>query len=60
MDEPTASLDPIRRAELTTIVKQLVGRNRTILIATHDEEFARATATRVIRLSEGRIEDNKI
>jgi polar amino acid transport system ATP-binding protein len=57
MDEPTASLDPIRRAELTTIVKGLVGRNRTILMATHDEEFARATATRVIRLSGGRIED---
>ena len=57
MDEPTASLDPIRRVELTAIIGQLVGRNRTILIATHDEEFARATATRVIRLSEGRIED---
>ncbi len=56
MDEPTASLDPIRRAELTAIVRQLVGRNRTILMATHDEEFARATATRVIRLSDGRIE----
>jgi ABC-type polar amino acid transport system ATPase subunit len=58
MDEPTASLDPIRRAELTTIVGQLVGRNRTILIATHDEEFARATATRVIRISDGRVRDD--
>jgi polar amino acid transport system ATP-binding protein len=58
MDEPTASLDPIRRAELTTIVSQLVGRNRTILIATHDEEFARVTSTRVIRVSEGRVSDN--
>jgi ABC-type polar amino acid transport system ATPase subunit len=57
MDEPTASLDPVRRAELTTIVGQLVGRNRTILMATHDEDFARATATRIIRLSEGRISD---
>lgn len=58
MDEPTASLDPIRRAELTTIVGQLVGRHRTILIATHDEEFARATATRVIRVSDGRVSEN--
>jgi ABC-type polar amino acid transport system ATPase subunit len=57
MDEPTASLDPIRRTELTAIVRQLVGRNRTILMATHDEEFARATATRIVRLSEGRIEE---
>jgi ABC-type polar amino acid transport system ATPase subunit len=57
MDEPTASLDPIRRAELTAIVRQLAGRNRTILMATHDEEFARATATRIIWLSDGRIEN---
>jgi ABC-type polar amino acid transport system ATPase subunit len=58
LDEPTASLDPIRRAELTTIVGQLVGRNRTILIATHDEEFARATATRTIRVSDGCVVDH--
>ena len=55
MDEPTASLDPVRRAELTTIVAGLVSRDRTIVIATHDEEFARATCTRVIRVSDGRV-----
>lgn len=55
MDEPTASLDPIRRAELTAIVKGLVSRDRTIVISTHDEDFARETCTRVVRVAEGRV-----
>lgn len=55
MDEPTASLDPIRRAELADIVKGLVSRDRTIVISTHDEEFARGTCTRFVRIREGRI-----
>jgi ABC-type polar amino acid transport system ATPase subunit len=53
MDEPTASLDQDRRLELANVVSGLVGRNRTLLIATHDEEFARAVATRILRVSEG-------
>jgi ABC-type polar amino acid transport system ATPase subunit len=55
MDEPTASLDPERRAELTAILKALVGRGTTLVIATHDGDFAGSTATRVIRVDEGRI-----
>ena len=56
MDEPTASLDPERRAELTDILRALVSRGRTLVIATHDAEFAGATATRVIRVLEGRVD----
>jgi ABC-type polar amino acid transport system ATPase subunit len=55
MDEPTASLDPVRRAELATIVRGLVSRERTLIIATHDEEFARETCTRIVRISDGRV-----
>jgi polar amino acid transport system ATP-binding protein len=53
MDEPTASLDAARRGELATVLRELVACNRTLLVATHDEEFARTVATRVIRLSGG-------
>ena len=56
MDEPTASLDFGRRNELGDLLRRLVSRGKTLVIATHDEEFARTWATRVLRLSEGRIE----
>ena len=55
MDEPTASLDPARRHELSTLLKSLVSRQRTLLIATHDEEFAHTAATRVVHVIEGRV-----
>jgi ABC-type polar amino acid transport system ATPase subunit len=55
LDEPTASLDPARRSELGALLRSLVNRQRTLLIATHDEEFAHTAATRVIHLNEGRV-----
>lgn len=55
MDEPTASLDPSRRAELASLVTSLAGRNRTLLIATHDEAFAEEAATRTLRVVHGRV-----
>jgi ABC-type polar amino acid transport system ATPase subunit len=55
MDEPTASLDQARRSELSALLKSLVSRQRTLLIATHDEEFAHSAATRVVHVLEGRV-----
>jgi ABC-type polar amino acid transport system ATPase subunit len=53
MDEPTASLDPERRAELGALLGQLRQQGRTLLISTHDDDFARDFATRIVRLREG-------
>jgi ABC-type polar amino acid transport system ATPase subunit len=53
MDEPTASLDPARRDELAGILRGLVARGRTLVIATHDEDFVARAATRVVRLESG-------
>jgi len=55
MDEPTASLDPARRGELGVLLRQLLTQNRTLVVATHDEDFARQNATRVVRLIDGRV-----
>jgi polar amino acid transport system ATP-binding protein len=55
MDEPTASLDAARRAELGELLKGLVRQGRTLVIATHDEDFARGCATRVLRVSDGAV-----
>ena len=48
MDEPTASLDPARRGDLANTLRALAADGRTIVMATHDEEFVRACTPRVI------------
>ena len=53
LDEPTASLDPERRTELGTLLTSLARDARTLVIATHDEEFARGCATKILRLVDG-------
>jgi polar amino acid transport system ATP-binding protein len=55
MDEPTASLDPARRGDLAAILRQLAEAGCALLIASHDEEFVRGCAHRVLMMSEGRI-----
>jgi ABC-type polar amino acid transport system ATPase subunit len=55
MDEPTASLDPSRRDELGELLAGLRGKNRTILLSTHDHEFARRWATTILRVEDGSI-----
>jgi ABC-type polar amino acid transport system ATPase subunit len=53
LDEPTASLDADRRTELRDLLRGLTGEGRTLVVATHDEEFARSCATRVLKVREG-------
>ena len=55
MDEPTASLDPERRLDLARTIRELVSGGRTIVVATHDADFVRACADRVLLLENGRI-----
>jgi ABC-type polar amino acid transport system ATPase subunit len=55
MDEPTASLDAARRGELAATLRQLAMQGRTIIIATHDAEFARACAHRELTVEGGRV-----
>ncbi len=55
MDEPTASLDPARRGELAATLRALSADGTTLVVATHDAEFAKAWAERVLVLGEGRL-----
>jgi ABC-type polar amino acid transport system ATPase subunit len=57
MDEPTASLDPERREELGALLHRLLTQGRTLVVSTHDEEFARRFATRVVRLDQGVVKE---
>ena len=53
MDEPTSALDPARRGALGETLRGLARQGRGLLIATHDVDFARAHADRVVVLHEG-------
>ena len=55
MDEPTASLDPERRTELGQLLQGLQRQQRTLVVSTHDEDFARDFATRIVRLRAGQL-----
>jgi ABC-type polar amino acid transport system ATPase subunit len=55
MDEPTASLDPARRDELGDTLERLTRSGRTLLAATHDDDFVRDYAGRVIVIADGQI-----
>jgi ABC-type polar amino acid transport system ATPase subunit len=50
MDEPTAALDPARRSALGATLRRLCEQGRGLLVATHDAEFARGFADRVVTL----------
>jgi ABC-type polar amino acid transport system ATPase subunit len=55
MDEPTASLDPARRDELGDTLERLTQSGRTLLAATHDDDFVRDYADRVIVMAGGQV-----
>jgi ABC-type polar amino acid transport system ATPase subunit len=55
MDEPTASLDPARRGDLAATLRQLAEGGCALLIASHDEDFVRACAHRVVVMEAGRL-----
>lgn len=54
MDEPTASLDPARRGDLAATLRQLAAAGRTVVVASHDAEFVRACAHRIVTIEGGR------
>ena len=60
LDEPTAALDMDRRDELGNLLRGLVGKGRTLLVATHDLEFARKCSGRVLHMHEGRVSESAV
>jgi polar amino acid transport system ATP-binding protein len=52
-DEVTAALDPEMVREVLEVILELAGQGMTMVIVTHEMNFARAVADRVILLDEG-------
>ena len=54
-DEPTSALDPEITAEILRVLKTLAAEKMTMVIVTHEIEFARAISDRVIFMDDGMI-----
>ena len=57
-DEVTAALDPEMVREVLEVILQLADQKKTMLIVTHEMQFARAVADRILLLDEGRIRED--
>jgi osmoprotectant transport system ATP-binding protein len=56
MDEPFGALDPLTRAEMQTMLRDLLARvQKTVLLVTHDLDEALYLAQRVVFLSDGEV-----
>ncbi len=54
-DEPTSALDPELVGEVLDVIKKLAQNHTTMLIVTHEMNFAKKVADRVVFMDEGKI-----
>lgn len=52
-DEPTSALDPELTGEVLKVIRNLADRNTTMIIVTHEMDFARDVADRIIFMDDG-------
>ena len=57
LDEPTSSLDPELVGEVLNVIRKLAMQKMTMIIVTHEMEFARSISDRVLFMNDGRIEE---
>lgn len=55
MDEPTSALDPELVSEVLTTIRKTAQEGNTILLVTHEMDFVRKVASRIIFLEKGKI-----
>ena len=56
-DEPTSALDPELTGEVLRVIRDLKKENITMIVVTHEMEFAKSVADVVIYMAEGVIEE---
>ena len=56
-DEPTSALDPELTGEVLRVIRGLKDKNTTMIVVTHEMEFARSVADVVIYMADGVIEE---
>ena len=56
-DEPTSALDPEMVQEVLGVIRALAEEGRTMLLVTHEMNFARQVSSEVVFLHQGRVEE---
>ena len=56
-DEPTSALDPELTGEVLKVIKGLKSKDSTMIVVTHEMEFAKSVADKVIFMADGVIEE---
>ena len=56
-DEPTSALDPELTGEILKVIKDLASEHMTMVIVTHEMDFARKVADYIIFMDNGYIEE---
>lgn len=57
-DEPTSALDPEMVEEVLSLIKDLADEGHTMVIVTHEMDFAKKIANRIIFMDHGQIEED--
>ena len=57
-DEPTSALDPELTGEVLRVIRSLKDSERTMIIVTHEMEFAKNVSDRIIFIADGLIEES--
>jgi energy-coupling factor transport system ATP-binding protein len=58
LDEPTVGLDGDCLGQMAGVLRQISAEGGAVLLATHDSDFVKAVATRVVTLRAGHIADD--
>ncbi|MCY1349487.1 Octopine permease ATP-binding protein P [compost metagenome] len=56
-DEPTSALDPEMVQEVLNVIRALADEGRTMLLVTHEMNFARQVSSEVVFLHQGLVEE---
>ena len=56
-DEPTSALDPELTGEVLRVIRGLKDKNNTMIVVTHEMEFAKSVADVIIYMADGVIEE---
>jgi cystine transport system ATP-binding protein len=57
-DEPTSALDPELREEVLRVMRQLAEDGMTMIVVTHEMQFARDIADRILFFDQGRVAES--